>query len=277
MPQVGGGGAMLSEPIGQVATGDIVSSLIEGGGGQRQGYQWVHGPSEHPFEPHEALDGAEFEGFDDPALANSTGFPPNAFYLPGDHWGCTCDFMPIWLGDEAQTDGSAPDLSDDQKYAVEQYSNNLARVLNLALRPGPLQDMADVDSRLPEGWDQKKLTSELDSAIQGAPKWKGGPLYRGFEDTRQSALDPRSMVKGFKWTEHSYMSTTDDPAVAQRFGSVVRIDMPDGVHALDMSEAGVRTDEAEWLLGRGHTVEITGPATTENGVSVIPARLIPHK
>jgi hypothetical protein len=87
----------LGTPVGQVGTGATVEALIEGAGGEREGYEWVHGPALKPFEPHEALDGVQFESFDDEQLANNQDWPANAYFMPGDHQGCTCDFMPVYL------------------------------------------------------------------------------------------------------------------------------------------------------------------------------------
>jgi hypothetical protein len=51
---------------------------------------WVHGDPDRPFEPHEALDGTEFDGFDDETLANNEPWPDFTSFFPGDHDGCTC-------------------------------------------------------------------------------------------------------------------------------------------------------------------------------------------
>lgn len=96
------GALTIQSPVGQVATGQTIADLIISAGGQRAGYEWVHGPSLHPFEPHADLDGTRFENFDDPQLENTTGFPANAYYMPGDHDGCSCDFMPIFLSPSDQ-------------------------------------------------------------------------------------------------------------------------------------------------------------------------------
>lgn len=96
----GSGAVTLDAPVGQIGTGEAISSLIQSAGGQSAGYEWVHGPSLHPFEAHEALDGVQFQSFDDPQLANDGDFPDSAYYMPGDHEGCSCDFMPIFLPPE---------------------------------------------------------------------------------------------------------------------------------------------------------------------------------
>ncbi len=98
----------LGDPVGQVGTGSTIHDLITAGGGERDAYEWTHGPSLNAFEPHEGLDGIEFPTFDDDALANNDGFPDNAYFMPGDHNGCTCDFTPLWTGG----DGSASEAAE---------------------------------------------------------------------------------------------------------------------------------------------------------------------
>lgn len=95
------GGAVLTiggDPVGGIATGDTASGAFDATGGDSSGYTWIYGayPRTHPFEPHESLDGTEFENFDDPALANDYGWPEFDYFIPGDHAGCSCDFMPNW-------------------------------------------------------------------------------------------------------------------------------------------------------------------------------------
>jgi hypothetical protein len=87
----------LGAPVGQVGTGETITTLVEGAGGERQAYEWIHGPSTRPFEPHLDLDGVQFANFDDDALSNAEGWPENAFFMPGDHQGCLCDFLPLYL------------------------------------------------------------------------------------------------------------------------------------------------------------------------------------
>jgi hypothetical protein len=61
-----------------------------------------------PFEPHEALDGVDFETWDDPVLANEEGWPDTDFYAPGDHFGCLCDFEVRFAEAEPPTAEEAP-------------------------------------------------------------------------------------------------------------------------------------------------------------------------
>ena len=84
------------DPMPQVGTGEDVSGLLEDSGASVEGYTWVHGFALKPFDPHLELDGVEFSSFDDDQLANPDSFPAVEYFLPGDHKGCTCDFMPGW-------------------------------------------------------------------------------------------------------------------------------------------------------------------------------------
>jgi hypothetical protein len=54
-------------------------------------HTWVTGDPQRPFEPHQELDGVEFENWDDDRLVNNEPWPPYDFYTPGDHDGCLCD------------------------------------------------------------------------------------------------------------------------------------------------------------------------------------------
>lgn len=55
---------------------------------------WVHGDPARPFEPHEALDGttALWADYAD-VMNNDASFPRDSIYFPGDHLGCTCDYV----------------------------------------------------------------------------------------------------------------------------------------------------------------------------------------
>lgn len=90
----------LGTPIGGVATGGTIGGLLTSAGAATDQYEWVHGPSDKPFEPHEALDGYEFSSFTDDGLANDGAFPDNDYFFPGDHVGCLCDVTPLWVTDE---------------------------------------------------------------------------------------------------------------------------------------------------------------------------------
>lgn len=98
--QLGAAAGAITQPVGQIGTGATISDLLAGAGAEREGYEWHHGPSLDPFEPHENLDGVQFQSFDDDVLANPGDWPPVDFFLAGDHTGCSCDAMPLWLSPE---------------------------------------------------------------------------------------------------------------------------------------------------------------------------------
>lgn len=97
--------AALDIPVAAIAhgvgTGGVVQEVLAEQGGAVASYEWVYGayPRQRPFEPHAELDGATFENFDDPLLSNGDSFPPEPFYAPGDHNGCRCDFLPVFVGE----------------------------------------------------------------------------------------------------------------------------------------------------------------------------------
>lgn len=86
-----------TRPAGGIGTGELVRETLRDHGVPLEGYRWVYGPAmrKRPFDPHRELDGTEFVNFDDDVLANRSGWPEFAFYLPGDHDGCLCDVEPI--------------------------------------------------------------------------------------------------------------------------------------------------------------------------------------
>lgn len=99
----------LGEPIGQIGTGSTISDMLTTAGLSVQTYTWEHGPSLKPFEPHLELDGAEFTSFEDERLANNEGWPENAYFMPGDHEGCSCDFGVEWAqAEEPSAEQEAP-------------------------------------------------------------------------------------------------------------------------------------------------------------------------
>lgn len=91
--------------VGGIATGQVIVGAFQSKGARVEGYEWVYGVfPRNSFEPHAALDGAFFENFDDPILSNTYGWPETPSFYPGDHDGCTCDFMPaISLPNESDT------------------------------------------------------------------------------------------------------------------------------------------------------------------------------
>jgi hypothetical protein len=86
-----------TEPAGGIGTGQVVMDLLGNQGQGVEGWVWVYGdyPRTRPFEPHEALDGVQFQSWDDEVLANNEGWPDTPFFYCGDHDGDLCSFDPI--------------------------------------------------------------------------------------------------------------------------------------------------------------------------------------
>jgi hypothetical protein len=85
------------DSLGGVANGEFVDDALDEVGLGVEGYVWMYGDAStrsRTFEPHEDLDGEEFEDFTDPILTNSESFPDAPFYFPGDHAYCQCEYGP---------------------------------------------------------------------------------------------------------------------------------------------------------------------------------------
>lgn len=83
-------------PAGGVATGQEILGLAADEGFPVDWYEWQHGSPSHPFEPHAYLDGVTFYGETDPNIANDGDWPPDPYFFPGDHGGCTCSAVPVF-------------------------------------------------------------------------------------------------------------------------------------------------------------------------------------
>lgn len=84
-------------PFSGVATGTTFQQVLTDNGCQKREYEWQHGPTSKPYEPHLDLDGLTFTDFTDDALKNDTDFPANQYFFPGDHNGCLCDANCLWV------------------------------------------------------------------------------------------------------------------------------------------------------------------------------------
>jgi hypothetical protein len=84
------GGVTETVPVSAVTgigTGPLILDALAQHGGAVDGWRWVHDSPEHPFPPHEALDGAEAATIDEFAI-DFDGWP-------GDHLGCLCILEPL--------------------------------------------------------------------------------------------------------------------------------------------------------------------------------------
>lgn len=111
------GGALASAsstgaPPGGVATGKIVMDAFrEALQILPNGWQWVYGYPDKPFEPHEALEGVEFSSWEDDALLNDGDWPDVTYFRPGDHNGCACAYIAMFASDR-QNDEELPEEGD---------------------------------------------------------------------------------------------------------------------------------------------------------------------
>lgn len=89
-----GNPADRERPIGGVALGEEVSSVLRDEGAQELGFEWVYGITQrNHFEPHMFLDGERFDGWNDPRLEPDARYAwVGPTYHPGDHNGCMCDY-----------------------------------------------------------------------------------------------------------------------------------------------------------------------------------------
>ncbi|MGH9095136.1 MAG: hypothetical protein ACRDXE_08240, partial [Acidimicrobiales bacterium] len=93
-PLTDGGG----DPVGGIGTGPDTMGAASAVGAETEAWEWQYGAgTRNPFIPHENLDGSIAASFDDPAWANTSGFPATGYYFPGDHDGCGCDIAPVMV------------------------------------------------------------------------------------------------------------------------------------------------------------------------------------
>lgn len=90
--------ADMAPPAGGIALGGEVSSTLADEGAVTLGFEWAYGitPVRH-FEPHLELDGHRFSSWHDAELRPSARYSwVGAWYQPGDHKGCMCDYVPSY-------------------------------------------------------------------------------------------------------------------------------------------------------------------------------------
>ena len=88
-------------PAGGVATGETITSSLDAVAGVQVAEDvWVWGDADRPFEPHQRLDGQPFTSPEDPVLAADTDWPPVEFYSVGDHDGCSCAAVPMFVTED---------------------------------------------------------------------------------------------------------------------------------------------------------------------------------
>lgn len=107
------------EPVGGIGNGTTITAAMTDGGALIQGMEWDYGPAErkNPFEPHEELDGVIFTSFGDEVLSTDAAESwlgiTGTSRFPGDHAGCLCEFVLVWVPPSEIT-GDTADLASDE-------------------------------------------------------------------------------------------------------------------------------------------------------------------
>lgn len=118
-------------PLGGVALGDEVETVLADEGAHQLGFQWVYGitPATRHFEPHLALEGERFTSWSDPRLVPEDRYAwVGPHFTPGDHKGCMCDYVP--------------------SYAIREYAETVAdRVGPESPAMADIRDLAEGDDR----------------------------------------------------------------------------------------------------------------------------------
>lgn len=182
-------------PLPGLTTGPVISDAVRDHGGTVEAFRWVYGPAmrSQPFRPHQRLSGVTFRNFDDPKLANGRGWPPFAFYIPGDHAGCRCDVEPILLApaQAAALGYNLPDLSPTEQRRAERE----ARLAAAGERFGVSAD--EVRASMPQVREMRQLISD-DAALTQARAF--AVLDRGSFSALQLPRPPKNPAdRGGEW------------------------------------------------------------------------------
>jgi hypothetical protein len=88
--------------------------------------EWVYGHDPRaPFPPHMRLNGRHVEGWEDPILGKDpSSFPAGrAWYYPGDHPGCQCDYRLVYDRGFKSASAWQVNYSDDGRVFVARFQN----------------------------------------------------------------------------------------------------------------------------------------------------------
>lgn len=84
---------------GGIGTGGAVADVLHDNGAATLGFEWLYGVDDRDtFEPHERLDGERFASWTDDRLVPAAQYAwVGPYFHPGDHNGCKCSYMPVWV------------------------------------------------------------------------------------------------------------------------------------------------------------------------------------
>jgi hypothetical protein len=144
------------EHFGQLGTGTTIKGFLEQNGAKVERYRWSHGLSISPFPPHAALDGFEFDDWDDTRLVHA-GFPGDLH--PGDHSGCNCDAVLVWVPPtpvqvaESHHPVELVDPDAAQQWVVQQMgTKGLTREQSLAVKNWQVANFHQINQFLRQGY-----------------------------------------------------------------------------------------------------------------------------
>jgi hypothetical protein len=92
-----------------IGTGDTVADVLTEHGAHQLGLEWVYGVADrNTFDPHYAFDGERFPSWLDDRLRTPAAYAwVGPYFHPGDHNGCQCHAIPLWVTPTADTDLAA--------------------------------------------------------------------------------------------------------------------------------------------------------------------------
>ena len=143
-------------------------------------------------------------------------------------------------------------LTDEELEALQDYTGSGYLRVNDCLRGDDDSDDA-----------VERTIAALDSAIAKAISSEDMTVYRGYDTRVASYLSNHVLKLGSVVTEPAFTSTSRTEIRARAFaewpdGLVVRIKIPAGSNALDVSPYSVNPDEDEILLPRGSSLKVVG-------------------
>ena len=281
---------------GQIGTGAAVSDMLSDSPDvSGVSFEWIHGPTMRPFEPHEALDGVSFSNFDDDVLANAEDWPEVDYYFPGDHPGCSCDFATIWGEADTTTTDAGPTGDGATTPDEESTFGALGRALS-QFDWGSFDNTLDAQDAFEDeyGADGKKLTraishyaaageptdaemSILAEAAEGADP-TDETLFRtiGLRKDDPVGLDTFTGLRPGDSLprRNSFDSYTTDSAHAEKFGKLkgdagmVRIELQPGARALDI-DGPTSGRENERLVAQELRVVKADVTTSDSGYTEV--------
>lgn len=161
------------------------------------------------------------------------------------------DAVPFSMTREADVQS----LTRDEHSFIRQYRGTASDGINDTLRVN--------EGHIPGTWTYEFLrdaTVNIDSVMARSAVTADIRVFRGIENgERVFGQAWARSLKGAEWTEHGYMSTSADEAIAKVFGgkrlggALLKIRVPRGTQALQLSDP---TYEAEVLLARGRRIRV---------------------